>query len=202
MTIAFFGVHGPWLRGRLRPADDYRARRRPRVNSARMTLSSEEVERYARQIVLRGRRRPGAEQAEGRASRSSSAPEAWARPRCNIWPAQGSEPSASSTTTSWRSPTCIARSSMGPATSGGRRRKRRRGDPADQSACRSRTASRRGSTPQNARALVARFDVVLDGSDNFATRYALSDACYHERRPLVVRRARRIRRHADDAQAL
>jgi adenylyltransferase/sulfurtransferase len=38
---------------------------------------------------------------------------------------------------------------------------------------------------QNARALLRRFDVVLDGSDNFATRYALSDACFHERRPLV-----------------
>ncbi len=37
----------------------------------------------------------------------------------------------------------------------------------------------------NARAIVRRFDVVLDGSDNFATRYALSDACYYERRPLV-----------------
>jgi len=38
---------------------------------------------------------------------------------------------------------------------------------------------------ENARRLVRRFDVVLDGSDNFATRYALSDACFHERRPLV-----------------
>jgi molybdopterin/thiamine biosynthesis adenylyltransferase len=38
---------------------------------------------------------------------------------------------------------------------------------------------------KNARSLVRRFDVVLDGSDNFATRYALSDACFHERRPLV-----------------
>jgi molybdopterin-synthase adenylyltransferase len=38
----------------------------------------------------------------------------------------------------------------------------------------------------NAREIVARFDVVLDGSDNFATRYALSDACYFERRPLVA----------------
>ena len=37
----------------------------------------------------------------------------------------------------------------------------------------------------NAGAIVKRFDVVLDGSDNFATRYALSDACYFERRPLV-----------------
>lgn len=38
----------------------------------------------------------------------------------------------------------------------------------------------------NARGIVRRFDVVLDGSDNFATRYALSDACFHERRPLVA----------------
>jgi adenylyltransferase/sulfurtransferase len=38
---------------------------------------------------------------------------------------------------------------------------------------------------KNARALVRRFDIVLDGSDNFATRYALSDACFHEHRPLV-----------------
>ena len=38
---------------------------------------------------------------------------------------------------------------------------------------------------KNARSIVRRFDVVLDGSDNFATRYALSDACFHERRPLV-----------------
>jgi molybdopterin/thiamine biosynthesis adenylyltransferase len=39
---------------------------------------------------------------------------------------------------------------------------------------------------ENARGIVARFDVALDGSDNFATRYALSDACYWERRPLVT----------------
>jgi molybdopterin/thiamine biosynthesis adenylyltransferase len=37
----------------------------------------------------------------------------------------------------------------------------------------------------NARALVAGYDVVLDGSDNFATRYAVSDACFYERKPLV-----------------
>jgi molybdopterin/thiamine biosynthesis adenylyltransferase len=40
-------------------------------------------------------------------------------------------------------------------------------------------------TEENAHDIVRRFDVVLDGSDNFATRYALSDACFHERRPLV-----------------
>ena len=38
----------------------------------------------------------------------------------------------------------------------------------------------------NAPGMIARFDVVLDGSDNFATRYALSDACFHQRRPLIA----------------
>jgi molybdopterin/thiamine biosynthesis adenylyltransferase len=37
----------------------------------------------------------------------------------------------------------------------------------------------------NARNLVAAFDIVVDGSDNFDTRYAVADACEAERRPLV-----------------
>ena len=37
----------------------------------------------------------------------------------------------------------------------------------------------------NARALVARYDVVLDGSDNFETRYLVNDACVLEGRPVV-----------------
>ena len=37
----------------------------------------------------------------------------------------------------------------------------------------------------NARDLVRGWDVVADGSDNFATRYAVSDACFHEAVPLV-----------------
>jgi molybdopterin-synthase adenylyltransferase len=42
------------------------------------------------------------------------------------------------------------------------------------------------ATAENMRGLVAGWDVVADGSDNFATRYAVSDACFHERRPLVT----------------
>ena len=34
--------------------------------------------------------------------------------------------------------------------------------------------------------IVRDYDVVVDGSDNFQTRYAVSDACFHGRRPLVT----------------
>ena len=40
-------------------------------------------------------------------------------------------------------------------------------------------------TGANARALVRRFDLVIDGSDNFPTRYLVNDACVLEHRPLV-----------------
>jgi len=39
---------------------------------------------------------------------------------------------------------------------------------------------------ENAAALIGRYDLVLDGSDNFATRYLVSDAAFHARRPLVM----------------
>ncbi len=38
----------------------------------------------------------------------------------------------------------------------------------------------------NALALIGDYDVVADGSDNFATRYLVSDACYFARKPLVT----------------
>lgn len=41
-------------------------------------------------------------------------------------------------------------------------------------------------TAENARDLVRRYDIVADGSDNFETRYAVSDACFFEKRPLVT----------------
>jgi adenylyltransferase/sulfurtransferase len=37
----------------------------------------------------------------------------------------------------------------------------------------------------NALDLISRYDLVADGSDNFATRYLVSDACYLAKRPLV-----------------
>lgn len=41
-------------------------------------------------------------------------------------------------------------------------------------------------TPDNAAGVIAQYDLVADGSDNFATRYAVSDACFHAKRPLVT----------------
>src|SRR5712664_3903596 len=38
----------------------------------------------------------------------------------------------------------------------------------------------------NALDLVGKYDLVADGSDNFTTRYMVSDACYLARRPLVT----------------
>src|ERR671911_695344 len=38
----------------------------------------------------------------------------------------------------------------------------------------------------NAIELISRYDIVADGSDNFATRYLVSDACYFAERPLVT----------------
>jgi molybdopterin/thiamine biosynthesis adenylyltransferase len=40
-------------------------------------------------------------------------------------------------------------------------------------------------TVENVAGLVRQYDVVADGSDNFETRYAVADACAAERRPLV-----------------
>jgi len=39
---------------------------------------------------------------------------------------------------------------------------------------------------RNARALIANYDLVADGCDNFATRYLVADACQAEGKPLVT----------------
>ncbi len=41
-------------------------------------------------------------------------------------------------------------------------------------------------TEANAGELVRAYDIVADGCDNFATRYAVSDACFFERKPLIT----------------
>ena len=41
-------------------------------------------------------------------------------------------------------------------------------------------------TAANALALISQYDIVADGSDNFATRYLVADACYFAEKPLVT----------------
>jgi adenylyltransferase/sulfurtransferase len=40
-------------------------------------------------------------------------------------------------------------------------------------------------TSQNAREIIRRYDVVIDGTDNFPTRYLVNDACVLEKKPYV-----------------
>jgi adenylyltransferase/sulfurtransferase len=40
--------------------------------------------------------------------------------------------------------------------------------------------------PANALDIIGRYDLVADGSDNFATRYLVSDACYLAKKPLIT----------------
>jgi len=40
--------------------------------------------------------------------------------------------------------------------------------------------------PDNALDLIAKYDLVADGSDNFETRYLVADACYFAKKPLVT----------------
>ena len=60
------------------------------------------------------------------------------------------------------------------------------GDPPPQSARGYRAACGAAGMRGNALALIFGYDVVLDGSDNFATRYLVSDACFFAKRPLVT----------------
>lgn len=41
-------------------------------------------------------------------------------------------------------------------------------------------------TPGNAARIIKNYDIVLDGSDNFETRYLVSDTCFHQKKTLVT----------------
>src|SRR4029077_5502085 len=46
--------------------------------------------------------------------------------------------------------------------------------------------------PANALDIIARYDLVADGSDNFATRYLVSDACYLAKKALLTAAVRGV----------
>jgi molybdopterin-synthase adenylyltransferase len=46
-------------------------------------------------------------------------------------------------------------------------------------------AHRERLTPTNAASLISEYDVIADGSDNFATRFLVNDACFFAKKPLV-----------------
>ena len=58
------------------------------------------------------------------------------------------------------------------------------------------------STPANAAALIGAYDLVVDCSDNFATRYAISDECFHAAEAAGHGGGRPVRRLDHDAEAL
>ena len=94
-------------------------------------------------------------------------------------------PRASSSSTPSTSPTCSARSSTGRATSAGPR-PRARATPSWRS---TRTSTwcctRCGSTPTNVMEIFGQYDLIVDGTDNFATRYLVNDACVLLGKPYV-----------------
>ena len=150
-----------------------------------MSLSSEEVERYARQIVLRGVGGPGQNKLKaaralvvGAGGLGSPALQYLAGAGVGTLGIVDDDEVALSN---------LHRQIIHGTDDVGRPKTESAadGDRPHQSACRGRADPAAGWTQSNARAIVRRFDVVLDGSDNFATRYALSDACFYERRPLV-----------------
>ena len=56
---------------------------------------------------------------------------------------------------------------------------------APQPACRDASSIPRGSCPRTRSTSSRGYDIVADGSDNFATRYLVNDACYFAKVPLV-----------------
>ena len=118
----------------------------------------------------------GQQQAEGRAR----AVHRRRRPRARRWPLPGRRrrrhASASSTSTSWTSATCSGRSSTARPTSGGQARSRR-GPPARAQPGREGRDHETALTSENVLELFKDYDIVVDGTDNFPTRYLVNDAC-------------------------
>ena len=124
-----------------------------------------------------GVRHGGAAPPEGRARAVRRAPAASARPWRSTWRRPASARSAWSTSTSSTPATCSGRSCTARRTSAGRKVESARdrllaiNPDVEVETYHVRLSS------ENALDLVAAYDVIVDGADNFPTRYLVNDAC-------------------------
>ena len=149
-------------------------------------LTTDEIDRYARHLVLPEIGGPGQQKLKRARVLVVGAGGLGAPGAALSLPPPASARSASSTTTWWNCRTCSGRcvhdtGSLGSA----------KVDSAAATVARLNPhvvveTHRERLTAESALGLVAGYDVVVDGSDNFATRYALADACEAARRPLVT----------------
>ena len=107
-------------------------------------------------------------------------------PRCSTWPPPASARSASPSSTRSTSPTCSARSSTASPTSGSPRPSRPR-SPSPRPTRYVEVVAAQGAARQRQRLQVFEgYDLIVDGTDNFATRYMVNDAAYFLEHPLRV----------------
>ena len=145
-------------------------------------LTREEVARYSRHLIIPDLGLDGQKRLKNARVLVIGAA-GWARRRCCTSPRRASAPSGSSSSTSSTSPTCSVRSSTGNPISAGQGRRRARLDrdqPAGGGA-----AARGPAGADNAVSLFEQYDLILDGTDNFATRYLVNDAAVLAGKPYV-----------------
>ena len=132
----------------------------------------------------RGRRRPARRGCSAR-RRSSSAPAASARRPRSTSPRRASGRSASSTSTSSTSATSSARSSTRPTGSGSARSNRAKRSINALNPEIKVVAHEEMLVAANVERIIAGYDVILDGTDTFETRYILNDAAVAAGIPVV-----------------
>jgi molybdopterin-synthase adenylyltransferase len=147
-------------------------------------MNDEQLLRYSRHILLDDIGVEGQQRLLGR-MRWSSAPAGWGRRPCCTWAPPASAASRWSTTTRWTPPTCSARSRTTWRASGSPRPSRRWPPCAAINPEVQLHALVQRADAALLEQLVPQADVVLDCSDNFATRHAINAACVRHRKPLV-----------------